>query len=112
MVHLTQCFNGSGKKGKQTHGLSVCFSPPPDPCQQCNKNLAPLSTNLASHSILKINDLEETVKITCNKFAKDMQTAGVVKNEDRSLTQSSLDHFMSGILMLVKYSVYCWEKIR
>lgn len=35
-----------------------------------------------------------------------MQTAGVVKNEDRSLTQSNLDHVMSSILMLVKYSVY------
>lgn len=86
--------------------LSVCFSPPPYPCHWCNKNLSPLSTNLALHSILKINDLEETVKITCNKFAKDMQTAGVVKNEDRSLTQSNLDRFMSGILMLAKYSVY------
>jgi len=58
------------------------------------------------HSILKINDLEETVKIPCSKFAKDIQTAGAVKNEDRSLTQSNLDHFMSSILMLVKYSVY------
>lgn len=41
-----------------------------------------------------------------------MQTAGVVKNEDRSLTQSSLDHFMSSILRLVKYNLYFQENIR
>lgn len=80
------------------------FLYPPRPCHQSNKNLSALSTNLALHSILKINDPEETVKITCNKFAKDLQTTGVVKNEDRSLLQSNLDHFISSILMLVKYS--------
>lgn len=85
--------------------------PHPHSCHRSNKNLSPLSTNLALHSILKINDLEETVKIACNKFAKDMQAAGVVKNGDRSLTHSNLDRFISGILRLVKYSVYFQEKV-
>lgn len=82
------------------------FPHPLYPCHWCNKNLAPLSTNLALHLILKINDLEETVKITCSKFAKDMQNAEVVKSEDRSLTQSNVDYFMSSVLMLAKCNVY------